>query len=732
MLCVAMALGCSSEGTSARDPGTGGGGGASASSSSNAGAVSVGSTGAGGSLPDTFTVEGVVTDGAAPLAGAMVLQGGGTPAMITGPDGAFTIQLTRAIPGTPTVVAAKEGYRSAGVEMLALPEGPITLVLREAAPPDNTSYVYGAPGTGDPVKDDSTAYCGHCHTAMVALFQQSAHARATKDPLVQDLYAGVSRAHTDAASCAGAGGIFRAGRDPGTAAGVIEKCYLGAGVLPDLNGCGAKGALACDDPALPADVRPKAFGRCADCHAAGMGGKAGGRDLLDAVGLAYQDGNHCDACHKVRDVDLSQPPGLGGALVLQRPSETGPDGIKPRQVMFGPLPDVPNDFMGGSYQPKFSTAVFCAGCHQMKQEALLPGAALDPQRFPEGLPVHDTYAEWKASAYGTDATPCQHCHMPPLDGLANTVDKATPAQMGLTFGFARPPEQIRSHLFRGPLAGSPRLVDLALGLWVSTAVQNGKLQATVTLRNQGAGHALPTGEPMRALLLLVRAEACGALLPAIGGMTVPDTGGAWAEGVVGQGVVAAGTSWTWATGAAVAQPGEVLRAVRDTGAYDDYPGIGLFQGLPAAQKGIPVRAPVGEARVVKVSGDVLELSAPIAAQPGDRIFLGDALAALPADGAASLALAGSAGHAFAKVLLDPGGARGVPHHRAVDMASDNRLPPLATVTTTHSFTLPANCPSATVSVAAVYRPVPVGLARERGWEARDWVAATTKEILLLP
>jgi hypothetical protein len=729
---VAAAIGCAPD---APDPAPGTGGG---SSSQAANAVAASSSGAaGGALPETFTVTGVVTDGAAPVAGAIVMQGGGAPLSTTGPDGAFSITLTTSIAGTPTVVAAKEGYRSAGLEFVELPSGPVELVLREAAPPDNAlGYTFGAPGVGDPVWDNSTAFCGHCHTTFVAEFQQSAHARATKDPLVQDLYAGVSRAHADAAGCAASGGAWRAGRVPGTAGGVAAKCYLGGGVLPDLNACGKAGALSCDDPALPVGERPKAFGHCADCHAAGLDGPGGGRDLLEATGIAFENGNHCDTCHKVADIDLDAPPGRGGRLVVQRPRETISDepGAKLLQVMFGPLPDVPNAFMGGSYQPKFSKAVFCAGCHEQKQEALVPGTSLDPSRWPDGLPVHSTYTEWKASPWGTDATACQHCHMPPLSGLFNTLDVTEPDEAGITFGFVRPPEQIRSHGFRGPLDGSPRLLDLSLGLWMSASVDNGALAVSVTLKNQGAGHALPTGEPMRALLLLVRADACGVPLVQSGGMTVPDTGGALALGVVGQDVAISGAALAWPAGALQAKPGHVVRVVRWTGAWDDYPGIGFFAeaALGPADKGIPVRAPVGEARVSAVSGGGIDLDGPIAAAaPGDIVLLGDAIEAPPLDGGVSIAVAGSAGHAFSRVLVDPAGTRGAPHHRAIDVVSDNRLPPLEPVKTWHAFSLPQGCASATVTATAVYRPVPLLLARERGWEARDWVAATTKEIVAI-
>lgn len=45
---------------------------------------------------------------------------------------------------------------------------------------------------------------------------------------------------------------------------------------------------------------------CADCHAPGIEGKAGGRDLHDPVGIAFESGNHCDVCHKARDHVVGQ------------------------------------------------------------------------------------------------------------------------------------------------------------------------------------------------------------------------------------------------------------------------------------------------------------------------------------------------------------------------------------------------------------------------------------------
>lgn len=736
-LVLAAALGpaaCSGDDAPAGTSGAGSGGAPATTSSS--GPTSVSSGGGGGELPEVFTVTGVVTDGEAPLEGAIVMQGGGAPDLVTGPDGAFSVALTREIPGTPTLVAAKVGYRTRGIEFTALPGGPVELALLEAAPPDDTGYVFGDPGTGDPAHDSSTAYCGHCHTTLVAQFQTSGHARATRDPLVQDLYAGTAQGITTAGACAAAGGSWRAGREPGSAGATAMKCYVGAGVLPDLNpGCGAQGQLACDDPALPAAEQPAAFGACADCHAAGIDGPAGGRDLLEATGIAFENGVHCDVCHKARDVDLGKPPGAGGALVLQRPHEKDSElpGGKHIQVMFGPYPDVPNEFMGGSYQPKFTSSVFCAACHEQKQAALLPGASLDPARWPEGLPTHATFSEWSDGPWNTPGTQCQFCHMPEETGLKSTVDVTDETNAGITFGFIRPEGSIRAHVFRGPLAGSPRLIDDAVSLGLALSAQGGELSVGVQLHNQGCGHAIPTGEPMRALVLLVGAACDGAELAPSSGMTVNDTGGATAEGRVGDGATLAGTALAWPAGAARAKAGDVVRVVRPTGIFDDYVGIGFFAdpALSAAQKGLEVRAPVGEAAVVAAAGGVITLAAPIAAQDGDVVLLGDALAWPPADGQPSAALAGAAGYTFAKVLVDPAGQRGAPHHRAVDIASDNRIAPQGDAFTSHGFALPPGCASATVTAVLLYRAVPVALARERGIEAQDQVIATTTQTVVV-
>ena len=690
-------------------------------------------TGSGGQepVPDMFIATGVVVDGEGqPVDQAVVLQGGHAIAMVTGADGAFSIDMTNANEGVPTVVAAKVGYRSGGFEYEHGPIEPVTLVMYAVPPFDNPGYVYPAPGFDMMAP---TSECAHCHAVFVQQFHTSAHARAASDPLVQDLYAGVTGAHTTQASCEAAGGRWLSGLVPGVL-GASDKCYLGGGVLPDLNpSCGGPASLACDDPALPAAQRPTAFGACADCHAPGIDGVAGGHDLHEATGTSFNEGVHCDTCHKVSDIDLGKPAGVAGRLVIRRPSDTitGLPGAPLRAVQFGSFPDVPLAFMGGSYQPKFAESVYCAGCHQQRQPALVPGESLDAQRWPDGLPVHDTYEE--AATGPLSGMRCQNCHMPPDPVLASSFDDTTPDNAGIIGGFLRPAGTVRQHTFVAPLDGSPRLVDSALGLSVQASSDGTSVAVDVTVVNGGAAHAVPSGEPMRAVLLLVDVEGCATTFAPNGGMTVLDTGGLRAMGVAGTSVTVAGPVLSWPAGAAVAAQGDRVRVVRASGVFDDYTGVGFFAGpgLTPAEKGREIWTPVGEAAVQSVSASSIMLASTLAIQPGDRVYLGDD-AGLVADGAGARALAGAAGYDFAKVLVDSVGTRHVAHYRAVDIASDNRIAPAGSALTQHSFAVAAGCTSATVRARLVYRPVPYGLGKERGWQPKDYVIGESSQPLTIP
>ena len=91
----------------------------------------------------------------------------------------------------------------------------------------------------------------------------------------------------------------------------------------------------------------------------------------------------------------------------------------------------------------------------------------------------------------------------------------------------------------------------------------------------------------------------------------------------------------------------------------------------------------------------------------------------------SRALAGASGFAFSKVLLDDQGNRHVPHYRAVDIVSDNRIAPGTHTITEHRFTVSEGCDSGSVRANVLYRPIPIHLSQERGWDSKDYEIAST-------
>lgn len=671
-----------------------------------------------------FTITGmVVNDDDEPVAEASVLQGGKPDFMVlTDENGRFTLDMVNPGYGNITAVATKDGFRAVGQEFMS-PWMDITLKIREIKGPDNEEYIFQDPGDGiDFMKED----CTHCHTTFVYDFLQSKHAEAAKNPLLHDLYNGVSRKWATQADCETAGGRWLQGKEPGTDSTLMMRCYIHGGVLADLNdGCGGEGQLTCDDPGLSAEETPTDFGACADCHAPGIDGVLGDRNLNEAVGLAYEKGVHCDVCHKVADIDLSKPPGVGKRLVMGRPSEPGRNVYQWDPVFYGPIRDVPNVLMGGSYQPKFNQAVFCAGCHEQNQEALIPGDVLDAAKFPDGLPVHSTYSEWLAGPFNNEATPCQFCHMPEISDMFNAVDLSAPEKASVTFGYERAPSDIRRHSFRGPLEGNPRLIDQSLYVSVKLDKGDGSISASVSVANVGCGHAIPTGEPMRSLVMVIDAEGdgCGEL-SAMDGMTIPATGGHYLKAVVGESLSVEGATFTLDTRGLL--PGMVVRAVRPSGEFDDYNGIGYFASpdLGAQAKGMEIFQPVGQASILSVEQTIVTLDEALELEAGDVVYVGDTWTSDEEDGDASKHLAGRPGYAFAKVLADSAGNQEVPHYKAVDIVRDNRIAPGTNSLTQHVFELPEGCSTGEVRATVMYRPRPLSQSELWGWDAKDYIIAS--------
>lgn len=623
-----------------------------------------------------YAVTVTVTLDGAPVSGAIAMQGGGGTKWLTDVDGQAIVTVDPSVAGDQVVLAAHTEARTLGVTVA----GPasVTIALLRFDPSDNPDYVFADPGPESP-EGGNTSQCGHCHLTIHEDWFASPHRAAASNPALHDLYAGTAVAF-DAVGCAVNGGVWGPAIEPGTAA-TIDRCQIGPSVAEATEGVGA----------------------CADCHAPGIDGVLGGRDLLEATGPAYDGGVHCDVCHHVSDIDMDAPPGVGGRLRIVRPSEpsSSPFLGTYAPLTFGPLVDVLNPRMGAVYNPLFHEALLCGGCHEQEQGVLVTGATVDLSRWPEGrIPIHSTYSEWEQGPMNPSA-PCQSCHMPPRSDVGNAADLHNEFEgvlIGIAAGWERPPGTVRAHTWYGPRQPESGMLGLAASIDVVTTLAGASLSADVTVTNVGPGHALPTGEPLRSMILLVAATCDGAPLTATGGDVVPDFGGALDTRVAGE-------DWELWPGAAV---GDVIRVLRRTGAWHDYVGYGPFGDgrFDPEARGLPVEEYVGEATVVAVSGDRVTL---------DR--------ALPTGDIArrtgGQAYAGAPGFAFARVLVGADGARMVPHFLAVDVASDNRLLPGKGWATTHTFA--ATCPAPLVRATLLHRDYPLDLATERGWSVTDQV-----------
>jgi len=458
----------------------------------------------------------------------------------------------------------------------------------------------------------------------------------------------------------------------------------------------------------------------------------GGHSLLQVSGLAYEEGVTCDFCHKVASIDMTQAPGIAGRTVLGRPLETAQGAALPwTPVMYGPYADVLNPYMRGSISPIFESGQLCAGCHEYRQAALWEAAetAVDPGRWPSGkLPIHTTWEEWSTSLLAP-ATPCRVCHMPESSALNSADIDIFELPPGIVGGFYRPEGKVRDHGFYGPIDTLPsgaRLLDTAASMSLQATSDAAEVLVTASVSNNQTGHGLPTGEPLRNLVLVVSAECDGVSMEQVSGQTITEVGGALASRQIGAGEAVTGTTLTWPGLPVGLDPTQlVLRAVRDSGAFLDYSGFESFGdgGFSVEHKGLPERLPVGEAAVVSFGNDELVLDQALPLQEGDILYLGEALL-LPEEGTGSQMLAGAAGADFARVLADASGNTMVPHYKAIDVVRDNRLLPYHSASSQHRFALPAGCSQVEARARLVYRRYPPTLARERGWPSVDYVIAS--------
>jgi len=149
-------------------------------------------------------------------------------------------------------------------------------------------------------------------------------------------------------------------------------------------------------------------------------------------------------------------------------------------VKSGPLKDAVSGVHDTVFSAVHTSSVICAPCHQYRNAL--------------GLDVLTTYREWEESRYSKENVECQSCHMWRSEGrvVDPRVKRSSNAEINLH-----------------EMPGGHSLAQLtkAIRADLETARKNGRLEVSIEVANVGAGHYVPTGSPMRKLVLEANAAA---------------------------------------------------------------------------------------------------------------------------------------------------------------------------------------------------------------------------------
>lgn len=192
--------------------------------------------------------------------------------------------------------------------------------------------------------------------------------------------------------------------------------------------------------------------------------------LVPADDPARGDGVNCDACHTLAETTPRQS-GAGFKLRIDD------------MTKYGPLCDAKNNYFHKvQCTPFFSQSEMCASCHWMVTRA---GS--------DDLPVFTEYEEWQSSRYGAIGVSCQDCHMPEESSAVAVGAKRRGGVAHHDFG-----------------ADNPHFRSTALTVRASIETRAATVLVRASLRNENAGHDVPTGLPERRLVLrAVAVDATG-------------------------------------------------------------------------------------------------------------------------------------------------------------------------------------------------------------------------------
>jgi len=202
-------------------------------------------------------------------------------------------------------------------------------------------------------------------------------------------------------------------------------------------------------------------GVCLGCHAP-MAGAIGDPELTKRISW---EGVTCDYCHSLVSVEMH-----GSGAVA---------GVDFGNVKRGPIKDATSTGHDVAYSDLFAQSIVCAPCHEYTAR--------------NGAAIMGTYSEWMASNAAERGETCQTCHMGVVEG--EVVDPRIARESGA---------EVNLHAMPG--GHSLDQLHEAIAVGIEPSRHDDRLELVVRLKNKGAGHAVPTGMPVRHIVLELLVE----------------------------------------------------------------------------------------------------------------------------------------------------------------------------------------------------------------------------------
>ena len=180
-----------------------------------------------------------------------------------------------------------------------------------------------------------------------------------------------------------------------------------------------------------------------------------------------REGVSCDFCHSIAEVLPGTPESP------QFRFEFG--GVKQ-----GPLSDPKSSAHKTRFNELYQQSLFCKGCHELKSAT--------------GVPLITTWSEWQESPYADKGVTCQQCHMEQIPGrtVAASIQKSERTQ-------------ISNHDVGAGHSLTKRRQALEIKI-AGIETHRNRVRVLVDLTNKGAGHQMPTGLPVKKIILKVKIE----------------------------------------------------------------------------------------------------------------------------------------------------------------------------------------------------------------------------------